>query len=777
LTVNSLEGNDLYEFGLFRLDLRARLLSKGAETLALAPKSFDVLAYLVRHAGRAVSREELLAAVWPDVVVSDGSLTQAVFVVRRALGETDERARFLVTVPRVGYRFSDEVSPVSRGAELEPAARPAEVVPEPARVRRSVVLAAAGGVAALAVLGALLWKGRVRPADVRSAPAPLLSLVREIAVPPDATTLLGGLHGTVVLGSQSAVYLLPSDGAQSATRVALAAGEVLADRLVNEELIVARGRTLLARAVLKQTTRVLGELPEGVSPGESRLLVSPSGRYVAVREAGGIRVLTLGDGKVSPLFRVASKRNDDGAVALSDQWLAVAEGGGGPIAAYRLPSGDKTFEAPFAEASVTRLALEDASGRLAAGGVFDSVAIFRLARGGAPETLHARGWTQGLAFIPDDPTLLVSGRLGAVAIRPGPRAVASLDAPLNGGPVVVTAEAAFVLSPARQRLAVLAYSGLPPRARIPLGAAPIWAVEHDADGKILFAGGRDGLLYAVDPVRHDVRRQSEHTDGIPSLLRVGDLLASSSDDKTVAVWQLPALKVAARTQAHAFLVNDVQIAAAAPGGPRLFTSSSDGTLKTWRWPSLEPLETVDLTRFAGEKIEAQALWVSRDGQRALVGTWNHCFLDLHVRDGTWTGRRIETASRAVYRFAALPRLDVVAGVGLHPHEVFVVDLRTGGRSRLENASLDAYWLVALPDRDELFVVGSGGALRYALTRSRDGGLEVSLWSRRQAGLTLLSVTVLPDGRLWAGTDDGALVELDPLDFRGDPLAVRHVDFR
>src|SRR5262249_36540950 len=149
---NSFAARDLYEFGPFVLDIRARVLSKEGEPLPLAPKSFDVLVYLVRNAGRAVTREELLGAGWPDVVVGDGTLTQAVFVVRRALGETDERAKFLVTVPRVGYRFSDEVRPVPRGTEPEPAARSADVAPEPGSARRPVVLAAAGGVAALAIL-------------------------------------------------------------------------------------------------------------------------------------------------------------------------------------------------------------------------------------------------------------------------------------------------------------------------------------------------------------------------------------------------------------------------------------------------------------------------------------------------------------------------------------------------------------------------------------------------------------------------------------------------
>ena len=63
--------------------------------------------------------------MWPDVVVSDGSLTQAVFVVRRALGESEDGPGFLATVPRVGYRFSTDVRAIPR------AEKPARSCPSP----------------------------------------------------------------------------------------------------------------------------------------------------------------------------------------------------------------------------------------------------------------------------------------------------------------------------------------------------------------------------------------------------------------------------------------------------------------------------------------------------------------------------------------------------------------------------------------------------------------------------------------------------------------------
>ncbi|MEO8018776.1 MAG: winged helix-turn-helix domain-containing protein [Pseudomonadota bacterium] len=91
------------EFGRYVLDLhRGSLLLDGRE-IALRPKTFSVLCYLVQHPDRLISKDELLAAVWPNLVVTDDTLVQSIGELRRALGETG--ARLITTVPRRGYRF------------------------------------------------------------------------------------------------------------------------------------------------------------------------------------------------------------------------------------------------------------------------------------------------------------------------------------------------------------------------------------------------------------------------------------------------------------------------------------------------------------------------------------------------------------------------------------------------------------------------------------------------------------------------------------------------
>jgi adenylate cyclase len=100
------------QFGLFTLDLERLCLRGPAGQVELRPKSFEVLRYLTEHAGRVISKEEVVASVWPDVIVTDDSLIRCISEVRRAIG--DESQHIIKTVPRRGYLFD---APVSAGRD------------------------------------------------------------------------------------------------------------------------------------------------------------------------------------------------------------------------------------------------------------------------------------------------------------------------------------------------------------------------------------------------------------------------------------------------------------------------------------------------------------------------------------------------------------------------------------------------------------------------------------------------------------------------------------
>jgi DNA-binding winged helix-turn-helix (wHTH) protein len=136
-----------YRFGEFTLCPSRRLLLRGGEAIPLIPRYFDLLVLLVDRREEAVHRREILDAVWSDVVVSDGALSQAVRVLRRALGDDPREPAYICTVSRHGYRFIADVAVQSEADP--PAPGRGTSPPSPAASRREPAQPAA---AALDVL-------------------------------------------------------------------------------------------------------------------------------------------------------------------------------------------------------------------------------------------------------------------------------------------------------------------------------------------------------------------------------------------------------------------------------------------------------------------------------------------------------------------------------------------------------------------------------------------------------------------------------------------------
>ncbi|MGK2924481.1 MAG: tetratricopeptide repeat protein [Lysobacterales bacterium] len=173
-----------YSFGPFRLEADQAVLSRDGVSLNLRPKSFDVLHYLVRHPQRLVSREELLRTAWPDVVVTDDSLTQCLIEIRKVL---DDRDRSIVrTVPRRGYVLDVMV-------QIETAGRPAVAGQGEARPAR---LPSRWTLVALLVLavavGATWWRSGAPPERNPVTPADREPPAASIAVLPFVDMSPGG---------------------------------------------------------------------------------------------------------------------------------------------------------------------------------------------------------------------------------------------------------------------------------------------------------------------------------------------------------------------------------------------------------------------------------------------------------------------------------------------------------------------------------------------------------------------------------------------------------
>jgi len=113
-----------YRFEGFRVELiRRQLLGRDGVAIALSSRAYDALVYLIERRGEIVSKDDLMKAVWRHVVVEENNLSQAISLLRRALGDPRDSANYIATIAGRGYRFVADVD-VEFAAEADALATP-----------------------------------------------------------------------------------------------------------------------------------------------------------------------------------------------------------------------------------------------------------------------------------------------------------------------------------------------------------------------------------------------------------------------------------------------------------------------------------------------------------------------------------------------------------------------------------------------------------------------------------------------------------------------------
>jgi DNA-binding winged helix-turn-helix (wHTH) protein/TolB-like protein len=197
-------------FGSFTLDTTRGELLRDGHAIALRPKAFDLLVFLASRPGEVLAKDQLIAAVWPGVVVTDDSLTQCVHEVRTALGSAG--SILLRTVPRRGYRFDTdaraEPAAVLPGPQAAPSAAPPRATGTGWPRHAAWLLA---GVLLVSLAALLAWRSTVpawqSPADLARTPLPrevppLSIIVLPLALEGEAADtewLADALHGDLVI--------------------------------------------------------------------------------------------------------------------------------------------------------------------------------------------------------------------------------------------------------------------------------------------------------------------------------------------------------------------------------------------------------------------------------------------------------------------------------------------------------------------------------------------------------------------------------------------------
>lgn len=150
------EKSAVFRFEGFEFDRKKYSLVDPIGTqIPLLPKALEVLSLLISRSGETLTKEELLEAVWPDTVVEENNLTQAISMLRKAFQEKPGENRFIVTVPGRGYRFVANVEPIEgETPDAAGAIDPAEVIAPPSASRWAFSRTAIG-----VLIAAILFAG------------------------------------------------------------------------------------------------------------------------------------------------------------------------------------------------------------------------------------------------------------------------------------------------------------------------------------------------------------------------------------------------------------------------------------------------------------------------------------------------------------------------------------------------------------------------------------------------------------------------------------------
>jgi DNA-binding winged helix-turn-helix (wHTH) protein/tetratricopeptide (TPR) repeat protein len=204
----------VYIFDSYQVDDKNISLTRDGQRLPLEPKAVQVLLLLVKNAGQLVRKEALRKAVWPNVVVEESSLSRAIALIRKQLGDDPRKPTYIETVPTLGFRFIGVVSekrlqaPGEAIAKVKPAVAATAVPLASAkfRLRRQLLTWLMSGFGLCAVIGFSTWRAGHFPLPPKHAVV-LAEFVNKTGDPLFNDTLRQGL--IVQLAQSPYLHLLP----------------------------------------------------------------------------------------------------------------------------------------------------------------------------------------------------------------------------------------------------------------------------------------------------------------------------------------------------------------------------------------------------------------------------------------------------------------------------------------------------------------------------------------------------------------------------------------
>lgn len=622
----------------------------------------------------------------------------------------------------------------------------------PAWIQLARWLALVLAVAIAVVLGLRAYRSGTGLENTATPPgAPQLQEVQRLAVPADAGGMLGVSDAGAVLLTSGGVYFKPLQAAREAARSVSAGQQVLGVTETGQLLLRRDRQILLTDAQAGTGEELIAVLP---LPLPVTLAWRRDGRALAY-VVGDAVMLVEAAATVRQIARFGQQHID--RLLLGDHHLLVHLQSPEELQLFDLDHGTLAWSAPSHVGDLRDLAwLEDAK-RLAVCGFSPDVEVFDLATPAAARLVKVNTACFALHWLSDGPSLVIraENELRVWNAKAEQRYDWPLDRDERGRnlPSFHWSDGKLWLSePAVASLIEFAVGSEPGSVYNKQSLGEIWDLEQVAG--VVYAAAADGRLWRADAA--GVRDYKVHDSGITDIVVADSALATASDDRTLGVWRRADMSLTWRARGHDYLINQLWLAA---DGSALWSSSSDGSLKRWRWPNLEVQETVDLRRLLGKaELSLHALWFSEDQQSALVGTWNHALIVLHKQAGLWQARSLPVQSSAGYRMAHLPALNAVVVLGIKPTRLYLWDLLHQQLWPMPDQGAELWALTAGSANNRVLAAGAGVMIEYSIARDKVPGFRFAATARNASTLGVIgAATVDPAQRVWwLGSETGWL---------------------
>jgi len=622
------------------------------------------------------------------------------------------------------------------------------------------------GSAALAVLGMtwfLFFDKSKKSAEPEKKKQAVCEKTGEWAVPPDASSVLSSVDGrTALLKGGRSLYLVNLSSNQMPSMIPLAADEVVLGTTPAGDPVIAKpasrgGTDIVERSVSESREKPICSFGN-VEPGSVTL--SRSLRTVSTGRENRNCIFREFNGTQYPLATIDLPEAPPGQKirALSDKYFAVFSND--KIWVYDIKKGGLLFQKEIKE-RVFGLYLDDISDKLALWGWFDRIELYSLPDGSYSD-IKVTGETKDVLIIPDRPTLAAAGNYG---IKFWDISSSKLLFESAGGEsyssLLSSPTGVFAISAGNGTMSRYALRSVFPARTVKICDKELWSLADDPKEKKVFAGGSDGKIYIV-PDKGEATSKELHTLGVTSIVLSGDSLISSSDDKTIAVFRMPSFELQYRSTAHTFLINHLLLSGSPP---KLWSSSSDGHLKSWSLPNLEEQLSISVSDLLGKKTSLHAFWISPDEKRVLIGTWNDMIVFLKKEGAGFVRKIFEIPSHAGISASEVRGRDLVAIAGVNDRSaIYIFDLRTEELYILPELTGSPYAFSVFPSGEDgtVLLCPFGELMRLRFDRDPDGRISYSssLWVSPDIGCSGISILGSDQKTVITATDSGEVLWID-----------------